>query len=125
MGRSQMAATPPAATAVVLAGVVLLALLLPSATVTSPVKLGTTLPSASSADSCTAGAIWWPAVVVTGWTLNASCVAAAGAALKSLLVPTQSAAPATAARRKRPVLSALGVERLAAALTEATGSDNA
>src|SRR5438552_12112604 len=99
-------ATPfAAATDVVPDSVPPLGLVPPSATVTSPVKPGTTLPSASSADSCTAGAIWWPAVVVTGWTVKASCVAGPGAALKSLLVaPLSHPSPAPAADLQLPLL---------------------
>src|SRR5207249_11280032 len=87
MERSPKVARPLTADTVALPESVLPAGLLPSATVTLPVKLGTTLPSASCAGTCTAGAIWWRAVVVAGWTVNARGVAARGAILKPLLVP--------------------------------------
>src|SRR5438094_6899726 len=87
MERSPKVATPLTADTVALPESVLPAGLLPSATVTLPVKLGTTLPSASCAATFTAGAIWWPAVVVPGWTVKVRCVAAPGETLKSLLVP--------------------------------------
>src|SRR5438094_2729537 len=76
MERSPKVATPLTADTVALPESVLPAGLLPSATVTLPVKLGTTLPSASCAATFTAGAIWCPAVVVPGWTVKARCVAA-------------------------------------------------
>src|SRR5207247_7026762 len=86
MERSPKVATPLTADTVALPESVLPAGLLPSATVTLPVKLGTTLPSASCAATFTAGAIWWPAVVVTGWTVRLGCVTAHGEARVSLLV---------------------------------------
>src|SRR2546428_413869 len=65
----------------------------PSATVTLPVKPATALPSASCAVTCTAGAIAWPAVVVPGCPVNASCVAGPGVMLNAALaVPVRPAA---------------------------------
>src|SRR5207249_5643801 len=49
--------------------------LLPSATVTLPVKLGTGFPAGSSAVTWTAGVIAAPATVFDGWTVKASWVA--------------------------------------------------
>src|SRR2546425_34567 len=67
----------------------------PSATVTLPVKPATALPSASCAVTCTAGAIAWPAVVVPGCPVNASCVAGPGVMLNAALaVPVRPAAVA-------------------------------
>src|SRR5262249_33866181 len=37
------------------------------------VALMTGLPAPLSTETCTAGAITWPAVVVLGWTVNAKC----------------------------------------------------
>src|SRR5438876_259003 len=68
-------ATPPTAATVVVPPKVLPPGLLPSATVTGPVKLGTTLLAASSALTCTAGLIAAPATVVDGCTVNTSWVA--------------------------------------------------
>src|SRR5438034_9508746 len=93
MERSPRVATPLTADTVVLPESVPPDGLLPSATVTGPVKVGTALPSASCAATFTAGAIWWPAVVVPGWTANARRVAGPGETLKSLLVPTSGPGP--------------------------------
>jgi len=57
----------------------------PSATVTFPVKVGSVLPSASSAVTWTAGVIAAPAVTALGWTVNTSCVAVPAATLKAVL----------------------------------------
>src|SRR2546428_8015466 len=93
MERSPKVATPLTAATLVLPESVPPAGLLPSATVTVPVKLGTALPSASCAATFTAGAIWWLAVAAPGWTVKARCVAGPGETLKSLLVPALSPAP--------------------------------
>ena len=61
--------------------------LLPSATVTLPVKLGTVFPSPSCAVTCTAGAIAAPAVVLTGCTVNTRRSAAAAPTSNAALVP--------------------------------------
>src|SRR5439155_1148150 len=70
--------------------------LLPSATVTVPVKPATAFPSASCAVTCTAGEIGLPAVAVPGWLVNASCVAVPGvmenAALAAAVRPAAVAA---------------------------------
>src|SRR5437870_12125441 len=50
--------------------------LVPIAMVTVPVKPATVLPASSCAATCTGGEIGLPAVVVLGWTTNASRVAA-------------------------------------------------
>src|SRR5207245_10462565 len=67
-----------------------------SATVTGPVKLGTTLLAASSALTCTAGLIAAPATVVDGCTVNTSWVAVPGVMSNALLVT--GAKPEAAAR---------------------------
>src|SRR5437773_10199898 len=103
MERSPKVATPLTADTVALPESVLPAGLLPSATVTLPVKLGTTLPSASCAATFTAGAIWWPAVVVTGWTEQKRGVAGPGETLKALPVPPLTPV-ARAARQSPPLL---------------------
>src|SRR5205809_8041910 len=90
MERSPRVATPLTADTVVLPESVPPDGLLPSATVTGPVKVGTALPSASCAATFTAGAIWWPAVVVPGWTANESRVAGPGGAPRRVLVPALS-----------------------------------
>src|SRR5207247_10207373 len=90
MERSPRVATPLTADTVVLPESVPPDGLRPSATVTGPLKVGTALPSASCAATFTAGAIWWPAVVVPGSPAHARCVAAPGETLKSLLVPALS-----------------------------------
>src|SRR5947207_13166215 len=87
MERSPRVATPLTADTVVLPESVPPDGLLPSATVTGPVKVGTALPSASCAATFTAGAIWWPAVVVPGWTANERRVAGPGEMVKSVERP--------------------------------------
>src|SRR3989442_1679013 len=60
--------------------------LLPSATVTVPVKVVTVFPSPSCAVTCTAGAIAAPAVVLAGCTVNARRSAAAAPTSNAALV---------------------------------------
>src|SRR5207244_2818399 len=84
--RSPKLATPLTAATVVVPPRVLPPGLLPSATVTGPVKLGTTLLAASSALTCTAGLIAAPATVVDGCTVNTSWVAVPGVMSNALLV---------------------------------------
>src|SRR5713226_1597760 len=69
-------ATPPAAACVSVPASVPPAGLVPIATVTGPVKLGTAFPNASRALTATAGAITAPAPVVLGCPVNASWLAA-------------------------------------------------
>src|SRR5256886_1271213 len=57
----------------------------PSATVTFPVKVGSVLPSASSAVTWTAGVIAAPAVAALGWTGDTRGVAVAAATRKAVL----------------------------------------
>src|SRR2546422_583205 len=57
----------------------------PRPIVTVPVKLVATLPCASCAVTATAGVSAAPAVVLPGWTLNVSCVAAPGVTLNGAL----------------------------------------
>src|SRR5207245_5572373 len=85
-GRSPQLPMPPSAASVVVLPSVLPPGLLPSATVTGPVKLGTTLLAASSALTCTAGLIAAPATVVDGCTVNTSWVAVPGVMSNALLV---------------------------------------
>src|SRR5207244_1291950 len=68
-------ATPPTAGIVVVPDNVPVGGFAPSATVTSEVKPVTVLPPGSCAETSIAGLIDAPAVVVTGWTVNASRVA--------------------------------------------------
>src|SRR5438034_1193882 len=89
MERSPRVATPLTADTVVLPESVPPDGLLPSATVTGPVKVGTALPSASCAATFTAGAIWWPAVVVAGGTVNTRWVAAPGVTSNGALVAAE------------------------------------
>ena len=60
--------------------------LLPSTTLTFPVKPGTGFPAGSSAVTWTAGLIAAPATVVEGCTVKASCVAVPGVMSNALLV---------------------------------------
>ncbi len=60
--------------------------LVPMATVTLPVKVGSLFPKASCAVACTAGVIVTPAVALLGGTVNTRCVAAPAAMLKAPLV---------------------------------------
>src|SRR5229473_647100 len=69
-------ATPPAAACVSVPASVPPAGLVPIATVTGPVKLGTAFPNASRALTTTAGVIAAPAPVVLGCPVNASALAA-------------------------------------------------
>ncbi len=62
----------------------------PSATVTLPVKLGTTLPCASCALTSTAGLIAWPATALLGCAVNTSWVAGPGVMSKGALVAASS-----------------------------------
>src|SRR5439155_23701098 len=78
--------TPPTAATVVVPPSVLPPGLLPSATVTLPVKLGTGFPAGSSAVICTAGLIAAPATVFDGGTVKASWVAVPGVISNAVLV---------------------------------------
>src|SRR5713226_7534330 len=69
-------ATPPAAACVSVPASVPFAGLVPSATVTLPVKLDTAFPKASRALTTTAGVIAAPAPLVLGWPVNVSALAA-------------------------------------------------
>src|SRR5438309_8589303 len=60
--------------------------LVPSATVTLPVKLGTGFPAASSALTWTAGLIAAPATVLDGCTVKASWVVVPGMMSNAVLV---------------------------------------
>src|SRR5439155_1516179 len=65
--------------------------LLPSATVTVPVKLGTVFPAASCAINCTGGVSVAPAVALLGCVVKTSRVAAPGVMSKGVLVAPVSA----------------------------------
>src|SRR5947208_10455716 len=95
--KSPKLATPFTAATVVVPLSVLPPGLVPSATVTLPVKLGTGFPAGSSAVTCTAGLIAAPATVFDGWTVKASCVGAPGRMSDGVLVPGAKP-PALAAR---------------------------
>src|SRR6266853_294791 len=94
-------ATPATAVTVVVPASVPPSGLVPIATVTFPVNAVAVLPCASSAVTCTAGAIVTPAVVVVGWTVNASWLAALGVMLNAALVAPLS--PDAAAVNVYPV----------------------
>src|SRR5947199_3787616 len=79
-------ATPLTAARLIVPDSVALPGLMPSATVTVPVKSVATLPSASRAVTCAAGVSAAPSAPVVGCTVNASCVAAAADTVKGLLV---------------------------------------
>src|SRR6267143_4407378 len=81
-------ATPPTAASAV--GPASVAPLIPVtgeiATVTVPVKLGTGLPAASTAVTCTAGVMVPPAAVLVGFTVNDSLAAGPNVMSKGVLV---------------------------------------
>src|SRR6266480_4652856 len=60
--------------------------LVPMATVTLPVKVGSVFPRASCAVACSGGVIVAPAVALLGATANTRCVAAAAVMLNAALV---------------------------------------
>src|SRR5260370_30021992 len=60
--------------------------LVPSATVTDPVKPVATFPSASSAVTTTAGLSARPATALVGCAVNTSCVTVAAVMVKGVLV---------------------------------------
>src|SRR2546425_11102523 len=93
--------------------------LVPMATVTLPPNAVAVFPSASSAVTCTAGAIAAPAVVVLGGAVTASCVAAPGVTLKAALVWVSPAAPAVKVYALPPLLM-LNPGNVATPLTAAT-----
>ena len=79
-------ATPPTAATIVVPESVPPAGFVPIATVTLPVKSGTTFPEASCAVICSAGVIGAPAVAVEGSTVNTSRVAVEGTMSNGALV---------------------------------------
>src|SRR5207245_9302914 len=85
-------ATPPTAAAVFVPASVAPGVPVPAAiaTVTLPTKVGTRLPKASCALTCTGGVIVAPASVVVGCTVNANTLATAGVMLKAALVTAGS-----------------------------------
>src|SRR5437870_702807 len=64
--------------------------LVPIAMVTVPVKPATVFPAPSCAATCTGGEIGLPAVVVLGWTTNASRVAAGEVVTLRVISPSVS-----------------------------------
>src|SRR5437667_4657944 len=119
--RSPKLATPLTAATVVVPPKVLPPGLLPSATVTGPVKLGTTLLAASRALTCTAGLIAAPATVVDGCTVNTSWVAVPGVTSKAVLVTGANPLALAANVYPVPVLFRLRSENVATPPTAATG----
>src|SRR6266516_2460821 len=89
MERTPRVATPLTADTVVLPESVPPDGLLPSATVTVPVKLGTAFPTASCAATWTAGVSVAPAVVFAGGTVNTRWVAAPGVTSNGALVAAE------------------------------------
>src|SRR5436853_1294671 len=83
---SVRASALPTAATVVVPPSVLPPGLLPSATVTLPVNVGTRLPAGSSAVTWTAGLIAAPATVFDGCTVKASWVAVPGVMSNAVLV---------------------------------------
>ena len=76
--RSANVATPLAAGTVVVPPSVVPVGFVPSAIVTSPVKLATTFSRVSNAVTCTGGEMTLPAMVLCGCVVNSSRAAAAG-----------------------------------------------
>ncbi len=84
--RVEKLATPFTAATIVVPPSVLPPGLLPSATVTFPVKPGTGFPAGSSAVTWTAGLIAAPATVMLGCWVKASWLAVPGMMSKAVLV---------------------------------------
>src|SRR5207249_12160838 len=84
--KSEQVAIRPADTTIVVQQCVPPARFVLIATVTLPVKSGTTFPEASCAVSCSAGLIGAPAVAVEGSTVNTSRVAVEGTMSNGALV---------------------------------------
>src|SRR5436190_448812 len=101
MLRPANVATPPVAATIVVPDSAPLPGFVPSATVTFAVNWVAVFPCASCAVTCTAGVIGAPAVVLDGWTVNTSCVAAPGVMLNGALVP--GVRPVAAAVRVYPL----------------------
>src|SRR2546422_230872 len=78
MLRSEKVATPLTAVTVFVPESSALLGFVPSATLIVPLKLGTGVPAASRAVTCTAGEITPLTRASLGWTVNASCVAVVG-----------------------------------------------
>src|SRR5207247_10039885 len=90
MLRVENVATPATAATVAVPDKVPSPGLVPSAAVTLPLNPVAVLPSASNADTCTAGAIVTPAVVLVGRTLNTSWLGAPAGTLHAALAPELS-----------------------------------
>src|SRR5207247_3853927 len=95
--------------------------LLPSATVTVPVKPGTGFPAASSAVTWTAGLIAAPATVLDGWTVKASRVAVPGMTSNAVLVAEVKPLTLAVSVYPVPVLLRLKSTNVATPFTAATG----
>src|SRR5437867_6248193 len=106
MERSANVATPPTAASALVPESVPPPGFAPIATVTVPLKVGSVLPSASSAVTWTAGVIAAPAGTALGCTVKTNCVAAPAATVNGLL-----ATPA------KPVAVAASVQPVPALLT--------
>src|SRR5437667_510227 len=119
--KSVKVAAPPTAATVVVPLSVLPPGLLPSAIATLPVKPVTRFPSASSARTFTAGAIWRPATVVLGGVPNTSCVAVPAVIVKELLVVELNPAAVAGRPWRLLVLSRVRSAKLATPATSATG----
>src|SRR6266566_563927 len=102
MRKSPKLATPLTAATLVVPPRVAPPGLLPNDTDTVPVNAGTGFPAGSSAVTWTAGVIVWPATVVAGWPVNATCVAEPGLIAKdSLVAPVSPDAATVSARTAR------------------------
>src|SRR5713101_360027 len=114
-------ATPPTAATVVVPASVAPGVPVPAAiaTVTLPTKVGTRLPKASCALTCTAGVIVAAAGVVVGCTVNASTLAAAGVMLNAVLATAGSPLAVAVNVYPVPALSMNKVPKVATPLTAA------
>src|SRR6266849_2370363 len=90
------------------------------ATVTLPTKVGTKLPKASCALTCTAGVIVAAADVVVGCTVNASTLAAAGVMLNAVLATAGSPLAVAVSVYPVPLTSMNKVPKVATPFTAAT-----
>src|SRR5713101_3848563 len=118
----EKAATPPTAATVVVPASVAPGVPVPAAiaTATLPTKVGTRLPKASCALTCTGGVIVAPASVVVGCTVNANTLAAAGVMLNAVLATAGSPVAVAVNVYPVPALSMNSVPKVATPLTAAT-----
>src|SRR3989449_11095557 len=120
MLRPANVATPPAAATVVVPAGAPPPVFVRGATVTFAVNWVAVFPCASCAVTCTAGVIGAPAVVLDGWTVNMSCVAAPGVILNGVLVPVGRPVAAAVRVYPLPVLFTLKPGKEATPPTAAT-----